>query len=689
MKSSMMDDPKKNEITKKRHFSFRINIFFFLTFVLFSILIVRLAILQFVQAKDLKAAENTNTNQTTKIAPIRGNIYDSARSPIAYTIPVQSLFFRIEPSQSKKEDEVIGLAYKLKELFDKYGKPDSKKPTPAEIVLAMDLGYDIDKKKVKDPSYYWVPRRIKSDLSKEEIAILLEHRDDFKWLEVTEESIRTYEMDDASTIPSTIAPQLIGYLKPYSTERAKDMYKDNPNSKGYLDSENVGFDGIERMYQDELRGTNGSKEYPVNAAMKIIGRAKVTAPIKGNNLYLTINKDIQKTAEKAIKDQLDFLHSSYARNDSFIKYGSNAQAGYAVAMEVETGRVVTMANFPDYNSNDWTGGISQATLDEIGSYISNGSITTAYPKYTDKERPKHPSSIVFMGSTIKPLSVLIGLTEKLFSSRDPYNDNGSFSFGKTGSASTITNSGKAAYGTLYADSAIEHSSNTYMSAMVGLPFYSKYGGENPAVTDKWAEYLAKFGIGVKTGSGLPGEYVGGNDFIKNAKKDSYQSAMVYASWGQNEKTTTLQLAQFTATLASRGKRMKPLFVDEIQSYEGALVKKVEPEVLDDNSALFAKADWNTIIHGMKSGAEGIEELPYNVARKTGTSTQAVSGGTIDNAVFVAFAPVENPKLAIAVVVPEGGFGRYGASPIAAKIFQAYDAANDGVLTKAGGGKKPW
>ncbi|MDD9271289.1 penicillin-binding protein 2 [Bacillus sp. 3255] len=687
MKPSIMDDPKKKEITKKRHFSFRINIFFFITFLLFSVLIVRLAILQFVQAKDLKAAENTNTNQTNKIAPIRGNIYDSTKSPLAYTIPVQSLFFRIEPSQQDK-DEVIRMANKLKtEVFDKYGKKDAKPMEPADIVLAMDLGYDINKNKVKDPSYYWVPRKIKSDLSKEEIAYLLEHRDEFKWLEVTEESIRTYELDDDGT--TTIAPQLIGYLKSYSTEKAKEMYENNENSKEYLDTENVGFDGIERMYQDELRGKNGYKIYPVNAAMKIIGRATVTKPTKGNNLYLSINKDIQKTAEKAIADQIAFLHTPQARNDAYLKYGANAQAGYAVAMEVDTGRVVTMANYPDYNSNEWTGGISQATLDEIGSYIYNGSITTAYPKYSDKERPKHPSSIVFMGSTIKPLSVLIGLTEKLFTAGETYYDSGSFTFGKTASASTIRNSDGHAYGPLNASTAIEHSSNTYMSAKIGIPFYQKYGGENVAVTDKWADYLAKFGIGVKTGSGLPGETAGSNDFAKNAKKDSYQSAMVYASWGQNEKTTTLQLAQYAATLASRGKRMKPLFVDEIRSFEGDLVKKVEPEVLEDSSAMFSKNDWNTIIHGMKSGAEGIEELPYNVARKTGTSTQAVSGGTIDNAVFIAFAPVENPKLAVAVVVPEGGFGRYGASPIAAKIFQAYDAANEGILTKLGGGKRPW
>ena len=196
MKSSIMDDPKKKEVTKKRHFSFRINIFFFVTFLLFSVFIVRLAILQFVQAKDLKEAENTNTNQTTSIAPIRGNIYDSTKSPLAYTIPVQSLFFRIEPGQQNK-DEIIALAQRLKaDVFDKYAKPNSVSPTPEEIVLAMDLGYDINKNKVKDPSYYWVPRRIKADLSKGEMAYLLEHRDEFKWLEVTEESIRTYEMDD-------------------------------------------------------------------------------------------------------------------------------------------------------------------------------------------------------------------------------------------------------------------------------------------------------------------------------------------------------------------------------------------------------------------------------------------------------------------------------------------------------------
>ena len=208
---------------------------------------------------------------------------------------------------------------------------------------------------------------------------------------------------------------MVGYLKSFSTQTAKDIYKDNPNSEEYLNSENVGFDGIERMYQDELRGKNGSRKYPVNAAMKIIGRAEVTAPIKGNNLYLSINKDIQKATERMLEDHIKYLRSPSHANDLYMKTGMKASSGFAVAMEVDTGRVVTMANYPDYDANAWTGGISPSIYKEIGTYISNGSIMTAKSKYPDeKENAKHPSSIVFMGSTIKPLSVLIGLKEKLF-----------------------------------------------------------------------------------------------------------------------------------------------------------------------------------------------------------------------------------------------------------------------------------
>ena len=129
---------------------------------------------------------------------------------------------------------------------------------------------------------------------------------------------------------------MVGYLKSFSTQTAKEIYEDSPNSKEYLNSENVGFDGIERMYQDELRGKNGSRKYPVNAAMKIIGRAEVTAPIKGNNLYLSINKDIQKATERMLEEHIKYLRSPYScqrsvyenRDEGFLWFCGCDGSGY-------------------------------------------------------------------------------------------------------------------------------------------------------------------------------------------------------------------------------------------------------------------------------------------------------------------------------------------------------------------------
>jgi penicillin-binding protein 2 len=273
-----------------------------------------------------------------------------------------------------------------------------------------------------------------------------------------------------------------------------------------------------------------------------------------------------------------------------------------------------------------------------------------------------------MGSTIKPLTVLFGLKEGLFGLNEPYDDSGVFKFGREGSQASISNSDKAAYGRLYASTAIAHSSNTFMSAMVGNRLYNR---EQSKGLDTWANFLKKFGLGITTGSGLPREFTGANDFQENAKTSSSQSALIYASWGQNERYTALQLAQYTATIANKGKRMKPLLVDQIKTYEGGLVRKIEPEVLEDNK--FPNEYWNAIFSGMKDVFKtGFDGVTYSVATKTGTSTQQIGKDTVDNAVFIAFAPIEKPKLAIAVVIPEGGFGAYGAAPIARKMFDAYD-----------------
>lgn len=652
------DDPQKREAIKRRHFTLRLNLFFFSTFVVFSILIVRLALLQFVEGPSLKEEESRMTAKPVPIPPIRGTIYDLTGHRIAYSTSTQSLYFRLETGM--QESEARQLAHRLAAVFVQYGDQTKEPMTAEEIFKQMDL-----KSRLNNG---YVPRRIKTGLTNEEIAYFLERRDEFKLLDIMEESIRNYD-------PNRIAVQLVGYLKKYnaaiSPENGLEYYRnieqnEQDERKRYSDTEDVGFDGIELMYEEELRGKSGIKEYPVNPQQYIIGPPTITEPEKGRNLYLTIHKDIQLRTQEAIVNHLKKLNTSTNRTER-----SNAKTGYAVAMEVKTGKVIAMASMPDYDSNLWKGGrISSEDLQQVSPFLSNGTIRAAYPDYKDdKERMKHPSSLVYLGSTMKPLTVLIGLNEKLIAPKTRYNDTGLFSYGAAGKhRRSIRNSGSHRYGSMDPTRAIAVSSNTFMAEMVGNRLAARDGKKGVEI---WDEYMKQFGLGVLTDSGLPNETRGIIEYFHEMENASAQSALIYASFGQQGRYTTLQLAQFAATLANRGKRMKPQFVEKITDAYGRIVQDYEPKLL--NEVELPEEYWKTVERGMlQVRAQGFEDTPYTVARKTGTSEQDLPGGRVDNAVFIAYAPAEDPRIAVAVVVPEGGFGSYGAAPIARAIFDAYD-----------------
>ncbi|MFC5469938.1 peptidoglycan D,D-transpeptidase FtsI family protein [Cohnella suwonensis] len=656
MSNKLTEEAQKREIRNRRHFSFRLNVFFFLTFFVFSTLIVRLAYLQFVEGESLRAKEHEIGSKTVPVPPIRGNIYDSTgQVAIAYSLSTQSLYYTLD--MKMKDDEGMELAGKLVGVFNMLGTNSVKPLTVQDVYDDMDLKGAVH--------YSFQPRRIKTGLTQKEIAYFSEHREDFKGIDVVEESIRQYSKDK-------VAVQLVGYMKRLSgvkdtINRYKEINKDlTDDTLRYLDSEDVGVDGLELMYQDELRGRNGVKEFPVNSLGEIIGPMKLTKPIKGENLYLTINKNIQLVTQKAIIDQIDFVQHATGK-----QYENTAPTtGYAVAMEVETGKVVAMASMPDYDPAIWQGGISKKDYDAIQFFQNNGTIREAQAPYAnDSERNNHPSSLVYLGSTQKPLSILVGLNEKLFTTSTTYNDIGYFEFGRKGHEVKIRNANGKANGRINATEAIAKSSNAFMSAMVGNQLKSK-GQEGIEI---WDNYMKMFGLGVTTGSGLPGESAGVIDYTKSAKTESIQSALIRASWGQQAKYTTLQLAQYAATLASHGKRMKPQFVGEIRDVDGNVTQPFQPEVL--NTVDFPESYWKAVEAGMAQvKVSGFEGVNYTFLRKTGTSQQDVGKRPrVENAVFIAYAPAENPKLAIAVVVPDGGYGGWGAAPIARKIFDAYDA----------------
>lgn len=660
-------DPQKLQIIKKRSFAFRLNIFFFLTFILFSVLIVRLAFLQLVEGESYAAKEMQNELKTNTIPPIRGNILDREGRPIAYSTSTQTLYYRLN---NESPEKLISMAETLAEVFRTYGEDPEEQLTAEEIMERMDAWYGYDGKRREPHNYSWVPRRIKTDLSDGEIAYFVEHRDEFPGFEIMEESIRNYVLEDDGE--TGIAVQLVGYLRQFSTasnlsDSYLNIYKDPDLTYEYLPNENVGLDGIEFVYQEHLRGKNGYRTYTVDSQGNITSEVTVQAPTKGSDVYLTIDIDVQLAAEQAIEDHIAFMKQPDLNPRTYGK-GAQATTGYAVAMEVDTGKVVAMASYPDYDPNIWRGGwISTENYEKYQYFFKNGTIRESYPNYEDdEERKKHPTSLVYLGSTIKPLSVLIGLQEGLFTPNEYYYDTGEYYFGRD--RTRITNSNRARYGRINAEDAIRVSSNTFMSAMIGERLAKRENG-----LEIWDHWMAQFGLGVSTGSGLPNENPGVKDYYHEAKNASTLSALVRASWGQQAKYTAMQLAQYATTLATRGQRVKPQFVEKVVAPDGSIVEQFEgPEIL--NVVDVKDEYWDIVHRGMlKVFITGFEDFPYEVAAKTGTSQQQVYGGEIvDNAVFIAYAPADQPKLAVAVVVPEGGYGAYGAAPIARAIFDAYD-----------------
>lgn len=498
--------PPADGKSSKHSVGLRLNLFFFGTFFIFCIIIVRLAGLQFTEGALLTEEEIKRDTKFVPLAAMRGIIFAAGGEQIAYSTPVESLYLTLNKEYTAKTtDKVTGetsltekaknksnnLAARLVAEFEKYGSADAPKLTQQDVLDLLDLDF----KKYLG----YVPRRIKAGLTSEEIAYFMEHKDEYPGITIVEESVRHYDKD-------TVAVQTVGFGKPFKSTEDIAMYKNirsamkDNSSPGlmYKTEEYVGFDGLEMQYQRELRGENGYQVIsvtPQNMAEKV---EQTVPPVKGNNIWMTINKNVQMKTEQAILDQIKWLHTNAVQGETH----PDALTGYAVAMEVETGNIVAMASMPDYDSNVWTKDtLPTSVWNKIMNNHLNGTITS-----NSSGRSGHDfSSLVFMGSTIKPLSVLIGLNEGFFNTSSTYPDVGITYFGKD-DKSSVRNSSGHVYGKLYPADAIKQSSNVFMVDMVGKQLYKKYLGDKGV--EVWDQYMKKFGLGVSTQSGLPGESPG-------------------------------------------------------------------------------------------------------------------------------------------------------------------------------------
>lgn len=462
------------------------------------------------------------------------------------------------------------------------------------------------------------------------VTRILEHKDVFLGAEIIEGSVREY-------VDPNSASHILGYIGP--------IYKDEYEvlkEKGYRMNDTLGKDGIEKVFEQYLRGTNGKMVTQQSKDGGNMGVSGNIDPIPGNNVLLTIDKDLQKVAEKSLEENIKKIASRG-------REGYDASAGAVVVLDVNTGDTLACANYPTFN---------------LSTY--NKDYNTLY-KNPDKPLINRALSGIYEpGSTFKMLTAVAGLEEGVISSATRITCRGIYEFFAPSYRPRcwVFSSGRT-HGTLDIVGAIEKSCNIFFfetGRLLGI--------------DKLNEYTRKFGLGEYTGIELQGESKGVIAGRENSEKRGdvwYNGNTVQAAIGQSDNLfTPIQIANYIATLVNGGKNYKVTLLSKVKDYTtGQTVLENEPIV--KNTVNISDTTYNLVMRGMKKVTEDgtassvFANYPVGVGGKTGSAE--VSSGSA-NGIFVAFAPYDNPQIAVAIIVEHGAHGN-SVAPIARDIFDEY------------------
>jgi len=423
---------------------------------------------------------------------------------------------------------------------------------------------------------------------------------------------------------------LFGYLR--NVNRAQ---LDTLAEKGYTPNDKIGFSGIERSYEEELRGDKGARFELVTPLGMLVGKyndgKNDIQPVKGNDLYLTIDAGLQQLAENLLRD--------------------TGHSGAVVAIDPSNGGVLAMCSEPDFDLDILNGTTRRKEWADIvlspDKPLFNRAIQAAYPP----------------GSTYKMVLGIAGLETGLIKPEDTIICTGTWTFGRR----AFHCHGSHAHGKVNLEKAITESCNIYfynMMLKVGL--------------DTWSEYGRMFGFGQREGIDLPGERRGllpsteyyNKRYGKNRWTRGY---LISLSIGQGELgVTPLQLANYAATLGNEGHWHEPHLVKGYRDTRTGIFVPIDHE---SRTLPISKQTFDIIKKGMQGVVESdqgtgtLARVPgVTVAGKTGTA-QNPHGK--DHAWFICFAPVDNPKIAIAVLVENAGYGGSISAPIARAMIDYY------------------
>lgn len=570
----------------------RRRILFFVIVGFVAISIIQLFSMQILNGPVYNERSNENSVKPIYQTAPRGIIYDRNGNVLVGNKPSFSL--RITPSEYK----------------------DSLNPY-LEAILGYPQGYIAKLLKASETYSKFIPRKIAKDVSFNVIAWYEENSAKLPGVDYVMETQRDYSF-------GVMGSHMFGYTKeiPASIlQKRKDEY---------MMGDEIGFSGIEKTYEDILRGEKGINYVLVDARQKTIGsfkEGKENIPtVKGYDLILGIDRDAQKVAEESFKEK----------------------RGAVVAIEPSTGEILAFVSAPEFDLRDFATVTSSKKFSEL---------------MEDKDKPmlnRATMGYYSPGSSFKMVSAIAGLEEGIIDTTTRISCPGGFQYGDHFFKCLHVHGSTDIY------SSIEKSCNTfYYSTVVKLGL------------DRWSKYAKLFGFGRKTGIDIPEEYPGivpsTEYYNKVYGKNGWTKGFVVSlGIGQGELSVTpLQLAQYAALLANYGKSAKPHFLKAFVNTKTQERINVKPNYYDTGISkhsfdIVRKAMW-LVVNGAGT-AGNIRDPQLNIAGKTGTA-QNPHGK--DHAIFIGFAPYDNPKIAIAVIVENAGFGSTAAAPIARDVIKAY------------------
>ena len=493
-----------------------------------------------------------------------------------------------------------------------------KKLTPyLEAILGVNPGYIDHILKQNETYSKYIPRKIAKDVSFKVIAWYEENSAKLPGVDYVMETQRDYSF-------GVMGAHMFGYSK----EIPSEVLEHRKNE--YDIGDEIGFNGIEKTYEDILRGKKGTKYVLVDSKQKTIGRYKNGAEdesaIKGDDLILTIDKDAQEVAEEEFKDK----------------------RGAVVAIDPTNGDILAFLSSPEYDLKDF----ATVTSNDVWKKLNN-----------DPDKPmfnRASMSIYSPGSTFKMISAIAALEDGVIDTNFTVNCRGGLQFGDRFFKCLHV------HGTVNITTAIEHSCNTFFYQLI-----LKNG------LDRWSKYARKFGFGKKSGLDISEESSGivpsTSYYDKVFGKGRWtKGLLVSLGIGQGELSVTpLQLAQYIGLIANFGKSARPHFLKGYVDAETNNYVEVKPQYYDLG---ISRKTFDIVRHALylvvngSGTATNIKMPDIAIAGKTGTA-QNPHGK--DHSIFIGFAPYDNPKIAVAVIVENAGFGSLVAAPIARDIIKAY------------------